>query len=498
MASNIVEILIGAKDDAKLDLDSLRAKLDELAHKVAEARVGVQGDKEAELALDRLGVKLTAIGKKTERPKISLEGAFKAATELGALDLALDRVGDKAGQDGNSGLRGRLAGLASNGVTALGNLSTSGVAFLNPLTIGLGALAAIIAGPLLASLAPITLGFVAFGGVAVSEITKIIAAHQKLQAAQASYAKATTTSGKSSALAAEKAALAGLSGPEKQVMSLMSGLSDQFHKLEKAVQPQVVKAFGSALKIIKDLMPAIRPLAEAAGKAIDGFLQKIDSWLRSDSGKKFIKWMQSDGPHAIETFGKVMWDVAQGVGRTFDFLNNAGHTWMHNVSVVIDRVKTYWDELSHAASAVGRAVGGDFDAMASTISGAVSRVIGLIHDLEGALDSVNSHLGGIPGKALGFLGLATGGIAGAATGGVRAGMTLVGEHGPELVQLSAGSRVYNNSQSRQMMAGASGGGGNSYSISVQVAPGGHPAETGRQIVNAIREFERGSGKGWRS
>jgi hypothetical protein len=43
-----------------------------------------------------------------------------------------------------------------------------------------------------------------------------------------------------------------------------------------------------------------------------------------------------------------------------------------------------------------------------------------------------------------------------------------------------------------------GGGGNTYSIHVQVAPGGHPGETGRQIVNLIREFERGSGKSWRA
>jgi len=36
-----------------------------------------------------------------------------------------------------------------------------------------------------------------------------------------------------------------------------------------------------------------------------------------------------------------------------------------------------------------------------------------------------------------------------------------------------------------------------YNINVAVAPGASPADTGRAIVRAIREFERSSGTGWR-
>jgi hypothetical protein len=42
------------------------------------------------------------------------------------------------------------------------------------------------------------------------------------------------------------------------------------------------------------------------------------------------------------------------------------------------------------------------------------------------------------------------------------------------------------------------GGGNSYSITVMVAPGANLAEAGRQTVAAIREFEKRAGKSWRS
>src|SRR5205823_1460984 len=41
-------------------------------------------------------------------------------------------------------------------------------------------------------------------------------------------------------------------------------------------------------------------------------------------------------------------------------------------------------------------------------------------------------------------------------------------------------------------------GGNTYVIHNHVAPGAHPAEVGRATVEAIRQFEKRSGKSWRS
>ncbi|MFI1394086.1 hypothetical protein [Streptomyces sp. NPDC020681] len=52
--------------------------------------------------------------------------------------------------------------------------------------------------------------------------------------------------------------------------------------------------------------------------------------------------------------------------------------------------------------------------------------------------------------------LATGGVVGAAGGGPRSRMTLVGEQGPELVDLAPGSRVHSNPDTRRMMSGSDG------------------------------------------
>jgi TP901 family phage tail tape measure protein len=95
--------------------------------------------------------------------------------------------------------------------------------------------------------------------------------------------------------------------------------------------------------------------------------------------------------------------------------------------------------------------------------------------------------------------LGTGPQARASGGPVRAGQPyVVGEHRPELfVPKTDGMIVPQIPASVGAVAGRSGG-GNTYNITVNIAPGGHPAEAGRQIVQAIGEYEKRSGTRWRS
>ncbi|MCX4778176.1 hypothetical protein [Streptomyces sp. NBC_01264] len=74
---------------------------------------------------------------------------------------------------------------------------------------------------------------------------------------------------------------------------------------------------------------------------------------------------------------------------------------------------------------------------------------------------------------------AHGGIIGAAGGGPRSRMTLVGEQGPELVDLAPGSRVRSNPDSKRIAAGMAGGGGGGGPIVVQVML------DGRQVAEAL-------------
>ncbi|MFI8448253.1 hypothetical protein [Streptomyces erythrochromogenes] len=106
-----------------------------------------------------------------------------------------------------------------------------------------------------------------------------------------------------------------------------------------------------------------------------------------------------------------------------------------------------------------------------------------IADLENKLSRARSLLGGmktdwhvrihyiqtgyIPsgGRPLEY---AHGGVIGAAGGGPRSRMTLVGEQGPELVDLAPGSRVRSNPDSKRIAAGMAAAGGGGGPIVVQV------------------------------
>lgn len=86
-------------------------------------------------------------------------------------------------------------------------------------------------------------------------------------------------------------------------------------------------------------------------------------------------------------------------------------------------------------------------------------------------------------------GLRTGGVVGtAATGGVRNNMTLVGEDGPELVDLPGGSRVRSNPDTRRIMGGGMGGG---QTVRLMIDAG--PSETSRLLLKLLRNAIRVEG-----
>jgi len=85
---------------------------------------------------------------------------------------------------------------------------------------------------------------------------------------------------------------------------------------------------------------------------------------------------------------------------------------------------------------------------------------------------------------IGFTEFAMGGLIDhAAVGGIRSGMTLVGERGPELVSLPGGSLVHNNSASRGIRG--SGGGGNGVVINGPVTV---VANNPEQFMRQMRDY----------
>jgi hypothetical protein len=97
-----------------------------------------------------------------------------------------------------------------------------------------------------------------------------------------------------------------------------------------------------------------------------------------------------------------------------------------------------------------------------------------------------------PTLMTGGMGIGSGHGYASGTSSARRGWAWVGEGGvPELVHFNGGEQV-----GPVMRRG--GNGGNSYYITVNPTPLAHPRDIGREVVGAIREFEKGSGKGWRN
>jgi hypothetical protein len=126
----------------------------------------------------------------------------------------------------------------------------------------------------------------------------------------------------------------------------------------------------------------------------------------------------------------------------------------------------------------------------------IASMAGMLSSLDGKVVhttvSVTTNTHGVPLSTL------TGAHA---AGGMASGLSLVGERGPEIVDFQRPAQVYPFDVSRRLVAAASGGGnggGNTYNISVNVPPTANPAEAGLVLVDAIREYERRSGKSWRA
>ncbi|TGZ14753.1 hypothetical protein DV517_62360 [Streptomyces sp. S816] len=118
-------------------------------------------------------------------------------------------------------------------------------------------------------------------------------------------------------------------------------------------------------------------------------------------------------------------------------------------------VKTINTTQSQIASAAGTAgstaSAAVYDAAIKAQTKTVQALTAVQSKLQKSMDSLAKSMEKLISKALGKK--AAGGIVGAAaSGGIRGGLTLVGEHGPELAELPIGSRVRSNPDTRRLLA----------------------------------------------
>jgi hypothetical protein len=222
---------------------------------------------------------------------------------------------------------------------------------------------------------------------------------------------------------------------------------------------------------IRFMNDSIASLMDGFGFMLDGFLGMIDGMLGGLESVAGMLGMEDEVALARESFNsmresavKQFTDIADNARYLNDALDYTNRT--RKLEVDIDawtsRLNIAKQELKDVPPEKRSALIAEIGQLERQIASATGQLNGMRKDYY-----VRIHAYKVGDWAIGGGGpQAHGGVTGnwgrAATGGARSNMTLVGEHGPELVNLPPGSHVRSNPDSRRMMgmdAPAGGGGG---------------------------------------
>jgi hypothetical protein len=279
-----------AAEHAGVDVSGLQRKLEELARRSYEARLGLKGDKEALAALDRVDAKLLTLGRRSESAKIGISGAARATAEVSALDVALDKVGKKGGSAETAA--GGLSAVAGGGGIPGG---------------GMGALigAGVILSPVLVTLGT---GLAGFGAAAYGSLSPVLKASQATGGLQKNMH---------------------LLNPEQQALARsLHGLGQQYDSFQKQLQPEVMTAFGTGIKIAGTLMHDTAPVAAAFGKALDQSLSGLGTDLRGAQWQDFFKWMAANVPTDMRLVTGALSNLGNSLPALLEELNPVAQAFL--------------------------------------------------------------------------------------------------------------------------------------------------------------------------
>jgi hypothetical protein len=243
-------------------------------------------------------------------------------------------------------------------------------------------------------------------------------------------------------------------------------------------------AFGSLWRIAvlvgESIFASLRGLG-FGGEGGDGGLlvaleenaKKFKEWVSSDGVQGFLRlcgdifrWCMENLPKAMEMAGtglKILaavfgwwrdnvWPIIRFVGeKVMEFARWVGQVagdvgrFLADMGVRWDQFKT---RIGQAVDWVKLKMNGMWDFLAPALRGAANAAIGILNGFIRGANIAISGLNLLPGVSLGQIPY----VGYLAKGGIASGMAVVGERGPELVRLPAGSTVLPNNQSRRLVA----------------------------------------------
>ena len=245
-----------------------------------------------------------------------------------------------------------------------------------------------------------------------------------------------------------------------KVMTVMPSFESSVGKVFDAVGPVLLSignifsdsankmgfSFENVTSIIADAVTVVGNVITAIAPVISGILQGVGSIVEavfpaiasvmSMVGEKIVAVYTMLGSHSqlfqgiVETMGPIISGVISGlgvvIGGAFDVIIAA-----------VDLCLSAFEKAFPAIEAVVKSVWNVIEPIINGIGKGISAVAGAVKNVAG------------------FIGGGKGDVGANATGTSywRGGYTTVGEHGPELINLPAGSKVHSNSDTQKMLGG---------------------------------------------
>jgi phage-related protein len=279
----------------------------------------------------------------------------------------------------------------------------------------------------------------------------------------------------------------------KDLMKDFGKLFAGFGEFFKPAVGTFFKGMGDVLKqitpLVKELGAKLGPVAEKLGQGVVGMLQNLlPAVLRfAEAGAPLVETLADELPGIGDALGDMFDAIAEEAPAMNNFWNDflnvlqlvirtVGHL-IANFAAMYDFARTVFKGLIKVVLDVFGAILAGAETAFSWMPGIGGKLTRARKQFAEFKAGVNRELNGIDdvdvtvrirqvfsvvGNAVADVGAilarrAAGGISGAASGGIRSNLTWVGEHGPELVQLPAGSSVKSNPDSMRMAAGQGGG-----------------------------------------
>lgn len=244
----------------------------------------------------------------------------------------------------------------------------------------------------------------------------------------------------------------------------------------ETVRQMTSDAWEAIKQLLTDAWEAIKTLITDALEAVKSTLSEAWESIKSTitSAMDTIRSVISDAWEAIK--GVVSDAMATLKSTIEDAWNSVKSTVSDAMSAIQGTIEDAWNSIvstvTSAASSIKGALSGLWDGITDGLGDKVNSAIGQINNLINAVNSIPLNPINVPNiplvprsgssaTAFSSSEFAHGGIVGAARGGIHGGWRMVGEHGPELIKLGAGSQVRSNPDTERDLArmGSGGAGG---------------------------------------